>query len=433
MPADAMLHDAAGTALGWLATYALHSTILLGLVWLVSTRRWLSDGTLDILWKIALVGGLLTATAQSAVERAPLAGQLRLFEPALPSRGQRVEIMVRRTIERTGGAASAVRATALPIPRSPIGNRMFVRRIVVKPWPLAIVAAWMVGAFATLVVLVRTHRRLMVRLAARRHVDDAPTTRSLDTLLRRAGIARPVRLTTSDGIASPVAMRGDEICLPSRALVELDAGQRESILAHEIAHLERRDPAWLLVARVMETVFFFQPLNRLARRRMQEVAEYLCDDWAVERTGHPLLLAKCLASVAEWLRPEPQAGLLSAMIESGGSPLARRVRRILHPAARSRPASRARALALGTLCVVVLAAAAPRVSVNRGLRDATAFLMIRQLSDSLLAERRGEDVPDLEQQRLGESAHVLIARHVRTDRASADSLHSLIVVQKIER
>ena len=39
------------------------------------------------------------------------------------------------------------------------------------------------------------------------------------------------------------------------------------MLAHEIAHLVRRDPQWLVLARAIEMVFFFQPLNRLARRR----------------------------------------------------------------------------------------------------------------------------------------------------------------------
>ena len=57
------------------------------------------------------------------------------------------------------------------------------------------------------------------------------------------------------------------------------------MLAHEVAHLVRRDPHWLVAARVIETVLFVQPLNRLARLRLQEVAEYLSDDWAMARTS----------------------------------------------------------------------------------------------------------------------------------------------------
>jgi beta-lactamase regulating signal transducer with metallopeptidase domain len=134
--------------------------------------------------------------------------------------------------------------------------------------------------------------------------------------------------------ASPVALPGNEVCLPRRALLELQPEEQEGMLAHEIAHLVRRDPQWLVLARVIEMVFFFQPLNRLARRRMQEVAEYLCDDWAVARTSRPVMLAKCLAAVAEWVGRAPRMGTprlhpMSAMVESGGSPLVRRVGRIL--------------------------------------------------------------------------------------------------------
>jgi beta-lactamase regulating signal transducer with metallopeptidase domain len=76
-------------------------------------------------------------------------------------------------------------------------------------------------------------------------------------------------------------------------LLELEPEEQDSMLAHEVAHLVRRDPQWLVLARAVEMVFFFQPLNRLARRRIQEVAEYLCDDWAVARTRRPVMLAKC--------------------------------------------------------------------------------------------------------------------------------------------
>ena len=39
------------------------------------------------------------------------------------------------------------------------------------------------------------------------------------------------------------------------------------MLAHELAHLARRDPLWLAFASVVERVFWIQPLNRIARRR----------------------------------------------------------------------------------------------------------------------------------------------------------------------
>ena len=140
------------------------------------------------------------------------------------------------------------------------------------------------------------------------------------------------------------------------------------MLAHEVAHLVRRDPQWLIVARAMEVVFFMQPLNRLARRRMQEVAEYLCDDWAVSRMSQPVTLARCLAAVAEWVSRAPRAHSarlhpMSAMVESRGSPLVRRVGRILD--GHSAPGARSARLAVAAsvLALLALAGVAPRVSV----------------------------------------------------------------------
>ena len=40
----------------------------------------------------------------------------------------------------------------------------------------------------------------------------------------------------------------------SSALFELTPNEQEGMLAHEVAHLVRRDPQWLVVARVIETL-----------------------------------------------------------------------------------------------------------------------------------------------------------------------------------
>ena len=59
----------------WLLTYALHSTLLLGLAWALG--RWVvrAHAAREVLWKAALLGGLLTATVQVAAGFEPLAGR----------------------------------------------------------------------------------------------------------------------------------------------------------------------------------------------------------------------------------------------------------------------------------------------------------------------------------------------------------------------
>ena len=345
----------------WLLTYVVHSTLLIGAVWFATSWKRMRDTTRDVLWKVGLVGGLVTASIQTAVGHEPLGGQLRLG-PRPAEAQQEVRVAVRENV---------------------VGDR--AQFIVAHPkstrWTAAIVVVWLAGAGAALVWLTIAHARAGRALGDRTSLDGAPIASRLQWLLARAGVRREGELTCSANAASPVALANGEVCLPRRALVELDAEEQESMLAHEIAHVVRRDPQWLLAARVIEAVLFIQPLNGLARRRMQAVAEFLCDDWAVQRTSQPVMLAKCLAAVAEWVARGPRLHAMSAMVESGGSPLVQRVRRILGGGHAMRAASSRGALGASACALVALAAGAPRVSIASETITDRTITFVRAIVD----------------------------------------------------
>lgn len=364
----------ADVAAGWVLTYFVHSTVIVLAVWAIASRARVSDTVREILWKSALVGGILTATVQTAVTREPLGGQLRLA----PRAGRQAAPMVRMSLREGQSGAP----------------RFFVMRSEGARWTPTLVVLWLTAAGAGLLWLTFGHARMLHMLGTRSPLDGTPIDHRLRDLLARARIDRPVELSCSPRIASPVALLGDEVCLPRRALLELDAGEQESMLAHEVAHLVRRDPQWLVVARAIEMMFFFQPLNRLARHRMQEVAEYLCDDWAVARTSRPITLAKCLAAVAEWVGRAPRLDTpnlqpMSAMVESGGSPLVRRVGRIL--SGRGAPGRRTSRVAfVGSVCgLALLAGVAPRISIASaaGPRRGITFVRAVVEGDGMMARR----------------------------------------------
>ena len=102
----------------------------------------------------------------------------------------------------------------------------------------------------------------------------------------------------------------------------------EAALAHELGHLARHDPAWLRVLRILEIVFFFQPLNRLARLHFQDASEILADAWAVRHTGSPLHLARSLEKVSSWACAPPVDPFVSTMARRE-SPVVERVRILL--------------------------------------------------------------------------------------------------------
>lgn len=89
------------------------------------------------------------------------------------------------------------------------------------------------------------------------------------------------------------------IVLPDWIERELSPAEAKALLAHEVAHLCRRDPLWLLVGEMLCTCLAFQPLNFVARNRWQQATEFLCDDWAVGHSVSPITLAHCLTRIAE--------------------------------------------------------------------------------------------------------------------------------------
>jgi beta-lactamase regulating signal transducer with metallopeptidase domain len=429
--------------LTWLATYALHSTLLLGGTW-VLTRSLARDwGTMrDSLWKAALVGGLLTASVQTLAGVNPYFGNLRLAagpamtrpdsegQPltaaahsewpasgAVPGRGVSSAAPALFTVPDGEPAAGAGQARSWPMgggteahglagglafaPPAPgaagAGDALAsapaawsgaqpldaaagpARPAIAWSWAQLAVGLWLAGAAAMLSRFALLRARLFHRIGQRRDLVDGPLVAMLARLCRTAGLRPRIFLTSSANVSVPIAFGTREICLPERALTELRPEQQESILAHELAHLVRRDPLWLLLSGVLESIFFFQPLQRLARRQMQQNAETLCDDWAVRRTGTGLTLARCLIEVARWLQAQPQPAMVATMAENG-SPLVRRIERLLADHRPGADPARSRRLLAGASGAALLLAAvwaAPGVSAlaeQPAAREAPASL-----------------------------------------------------------
>src|SRR3989441_331502 len=363
----------ASSLLAWLLTYLIHSTVLLGVAWLVTRRRRLEPAASDLLWKVALLAGLVTGTIQSRLElstpaavtlpAATLPQAAPLNQPAGatdPGRKPRVS-------ENTGASGSRPGSVNPTPSRAP-------------SLPLVVVLLWGVIALASTLYYFARRLILIGRLADRRAVSDGPLAATLAELRRTAGYRRRVHLTMARTISSPVALGLCEICVPELALSELGAEQQRSMLAHELAHLARHDSLWLAGASLIERCFFFQPLNRLARRELETTAEYLSDEWAMRKTGSAVSLAKCLATVAEWIEASP-LGVPVAGLAERRSLLVSRISRLLDGRLLQSPASRRGWAVAAALGVVVTIAAAPRVS--QGLSSPPVPLSVPERGDSV--------------------------------------------------
>jgi beta-lactamase regulating signal transducer with metallopeptidase domain len=338
------LEAIAPPVVAWLLTFAIHSTLLLGPAWLAA-RYARSPRLKDLVWKTALVGGVLTATLQAFWSVGPVAAQFDLSSDAATVQEIDSVDYPGPSSELAGAAVRANRAPDEP------GSGVV--------WLFAL---WLAGASLATLRFGVARRRLYAGLGPRREISGGPLCDALDQLCLVAGVRRRVRLTCSHRISSPLALNAGEICLPQQALSQLEAEQQAALLAHELAHVARRDPLWLLLSGALECLFFFQPLIAVARRRMQECAEYVCDEQAARYTGDGLALAKCLVQVSRWPRQGVQPVAIAAM--AGGAPtLEQRVRRLLDGSATVAAPRRWWWAGLIVAMLLLVGCVGPRVSV----------------------------------------------------------------------
>jgi beta-lactamase regulating signal transducer with metallopeptidase domain len=342
-------------------TAALHGALLLALVWLLERLGWLRTQALrEWSWRVALFGGALSAGLQLALAAQPLGGHIRVAPEAV----RIVPLSARQTPSEAPAATTRPQRVSTPpaviaAADETAGSESFLR----TNWLVIIAAAWLA---ATLMLLARVVRSLF---ALRRLVADAaPVVRgdlAYDLAALSATFEMPApQLAVSDAIASPLAAPGGRILVPDWALA-LPADERRAMLAHELAHLRRRDPQWRIAFAVWHALFCGMPLVGLARRRLDAVAELECDAAAARVLGDGRPLAACLVRCIEARTPENYNAFAAAMA-SQRSPLMQRAELLLEgvPVTSSRVsvAARATGAAIVLAAAVLLPAFSPRVS-----------------------------------------------------------------------
>jgi Zn-dependent protease with chaperone function len=196
-------------------------------------------------------------------------------------------------------------------------------------WWLA--AAWIGVAVALLARMLWTRVALISFQRRCRPLDDAALLVRVQDIALRVGVGRAVRVVSSPALRSPAVFQGlrPTLALPRSFSQEFSADQQDAVLAHELSHLARRDPAWHAAASLACALLWWQPLVWWSRHRLRMASEAAADEASLLLPGGPSVLAASLVSLARRLtNREPIAGL--AMHGNGlKSELARRVERLL--------------------------------------------------------------------------------------------------------
>ena len=174
----------------------------------------------------------------------------------------------------------------------------------------------------------RAHRssaRALQPLAASPPVFGEPIWRAAT----EAGVD-PGRMRLVDGLPCPaltVGMLRPMIYLAANLATGLTAEELVSVIAHEGAHLRRRDPLRLSLLRFLACTLFWIPALRRLADDMADEAEILADDSATR--GRPLVLATAILRLARQPGREGWSGSIGASVGfSRADLLERRVRRL---------------------------------------------------------------------------------------------------------
>ena len=350
-------------ALQWIATYLAHSTLLCAAAWsfdLWSRRSPAHERTLGMarerLWKLALVLPLFSTLLQCG------SGVTLWQLPAEVHTASAVTALTAAPQHALGAAGRALlQPETLAAPAWHVS------------WPWVAIAVWAAGVLWCAFVWLREWHALGRAVRGLLPCWDAKLSKTFDLLRRGDPALADVRLYVGRQVLVPLTVGWTRmrVVVPERAATQLDDDECRAMLAHELAHARRRDPLWISVARVIEGIFFFQPLNRLARIKLQDEAEFLADRWALERGVEALSLASCLTEVAGWI--VSRRALPVPSMAARGARLTRRVERLLEERRAPLPARTAPwsiaflACALGSAAAAVPGPAArpqPRVHVE---------------------------------------------------------------------
>lgn len=341
-----MLDQFSPVVLVWAFTYLVHSSALIVFALLLDRAGLLKKTrNAELVWRFALFGALLTTSTQLWLGASNSSHQDQLIAHNSKNLG----------VENYAGEIPHLR---YPLPENLVnqaintkeGNQhqaAFGKEIGSKSYDDSLakqstveielpnhvreITSYLVVIWACIAVLacIVTYRsaRYLNRLAAYFPDADMATIKRVMNRMSEHDQTR-IQLKVNDQWNSPFVTPDNTICIPRWAFTTLTEDQRDAMLAHEVAHVLRRDPAWRVGMQLLSRICFFQPLHRLAIHKLELLAELACDETAANSSGKPQELAEALYACARVFKAK-EAPTLALAMSRQGSPLLKRITSLL--------------------------------------------------------------------------------------------------------
>lgn len=296
-------------------------------------------------WQVALLA-LAAAAAGAALGRAPAAVRHRLYGAALaacwlvPPAAFALAHRSAATASVAGGATVSRIAPAL------LGELALAPR-----W------SWIALTAAAALALARLARLALAAWATRAIAREAdlPLAGRARAVVAQAASAigvRAPRVVASRAGFGPLTfgLRRPTVVVPAALLAPEAEPLLAAALAHEFAHVARRDFAWNLAAEALLVPLAFHPAAWFLKRRLDETRELACDEAAAALHGRRTY-ARCLVALAGAAAPGFAMGAIAPTL------LHARVRALLSSRAGGRQAGARPTLALAVFALAAAASA----------------------------------------------------------------------------
>lgn len=338
-------------AVAFALTYFLHSSIWILLVsYLVKIPFFDTPLLKNYLWKGALIGGLCTSLLihfsgnslleiqlgkeviapksveqQRAVDERLVHDTPNEIKPIVVEDIANKKVAISETTAKITTIEDRPNTAITPAPKTTFNVQKFIN-LAIQFFGIC----WIMGSLFFFLKEGIRHFIFIKKINPRNRINH-PTLKYLQRQIRlKSGRTPQILLSQSATLESPILIQNKEICLPQKAVEKLEDAQMKAMLAHELAHVIRKDYYWNCFLILLDTLLFFQPLHRMAIKEIQTTNELLCDEWAAKIIGNNLALAQCLLTVAEWMKTPSKNYPLIARMSLKKSELSNRITSLIN-------------------------------------------------------------------------------------------------------
>lgn len=156
--------------------------------------------------------------------------------------------------------------------------------------------------------------------------------KKLDELKDKINLTKQTALIITHKVTEPLTFGHFKpvILLPLNYVLQVPMEELEMILAHELAHIKRKDYLVNLFQSALETIYFFNPFFQHVSDSIRNEREYCCDDMAANLCGNKQQMAFALTNL-NFLLSRPALSLSAAPSENT---FRERIYRLIYPSGR---------------------------------------------------------------------------------------------------